>query len=94
MWPQASHIGFISIAQNFGEVQLKQKTVKYQNKNSAKKFDKSGVLELLFHQHVMYLRELRLAQMERIMAEFIYGVDIYLGVVRDAKEVNPKVRFT
>lgn len=39
----------------------------------------------------MYLRELRLAQMERIMAEFIYGVDIYLSVVRDAKEVNPKV---
>ena len=34
--------------------------------------------------HVMYLRELRLAQMERMMAEFVLGVDIYLGVVRDA----------
>ena len=42
----------------------------------------------------MYLRELRLAQMERIMAEFIYGVDIYLSVVRDAKEINPKVKHT
>ncbi|XP_068701589.1 uncharacterized protein [Montipora foliosa] len=42
--------------------------------------------------HVMYLRELRLAQMERIMAEFIYGVDIYLSLVRDAKEVNPKIK--
>ncbi|KAK2551132.1 piRNA biogenesis protein EXD1 [Acropora cervicornis] len=33
-------------------------------------------------EHVMYLRELRLAQMERIMAEFIYGVDIYLSVIK------------
>ena len=51
------------------------------------------LLFLFFNQHVMYLRELRLAQMERIMAEFIYGVDIYLSLVRDAKEVNPKVRL-
>lgn len=55
-------------------------------------------LELFFlclsFKHVMYLRELRLAQMERIMAEFIYGVDIYLSVVRDAKEINPKVKHT
>lgn len=42
--------------------------------------------------HVMYLRELRLAQMERLMAEFLYGVDIYLSVARDSKELNPKVK--
>ena len=46
----------------------------------------------LFVQHVMYLRELRLSQMERLLAEFLYGVNIYLSVVRDAKDVNPKVR--
>lgn len=34
-------------------------------------------------EHVMYLRDLRVAQMERLMAEFLYGVDIYLSVVRD-----------
>ena len=34
----------------------------------------------------MYLRELRLAQMERMMEEFIYGVDIYLSCVRDATD--------
>ena len=50
------------------------------------------VLLSLFVQHVMYLRELRLAQMERLLAEFLYGVNIYLSVVRDAKDVNPKVR--
>lgn len=27
------------------------------------------------------------------MVEFIYGVDIYLSLVRDVKEVNLKVRF-
>ena len=43
-------------------------------------------------QHVMYLRELRLAQMERLMVEFLHGVDIYLSLVRDSKETNPKVR--
>ena len=46
----------------------------------------------LFVQHVMYLRELRLSQMERLLAEFLYGVNIYLSVVRDAKDVSPKVR--
>lgn len=45
----------------------------------------------LSYQHVMYLRELRLAQMERLMAEFLYGVDIYLSIARDSKELNPKV---
>ena len=50
------------------------------------------VLLSLFVQHVMYLRELRLAQMERLLAEFLYGVNIYLSVVRDANDVNPKVR--
>ena len=35
--------------------------------------------------HVMYLRDLRVAQMERLMAEFLFGVDIYLKVVRDAE---------
>lgn len=53
------------------------------------------IMSFLFHyfaQRVMYLRELRLAQMERMMAEFISGVNIYLGVVRDAKDykVNDK----
>ena len=41
----------------------------------------------------MYLRELRLAQMERMMAEFLYGVDIYLSLNRDAKVPNPKVKL-
>jgi hypothetical protein len=42
----------------------------------------------------MYLRELRLAQMERMMEEFIHGVDIYLSCVRDASDevVKKKVR--
>ncbi len=42
----------------------------------------------------MYLRELRLAQMERMMEEFIHGVDIYLSCVRDASDevVKRKVR--
>ncbi|XP_028405290.1 piRNA biogenesis protein EXD1-like isoform X2 [Dendronephthya gigantea] len=35
---------------------------------------------------VMYLRELRLAQMERMMEEFLHGVDIYLSCVRDAPD--------
>ena len=43
-------------------------------------------------QHVMYLRELRLAQMERLMVEFLHGVDIYLSLNRDSNETNPKVR--
>ena len=42
-------------------------------------------------QHVMYLRELRLAQMERLMVEFLHGVDIYLSLVRDSNDTNPKV---
>ena len=44
----------------------------------------------------MYLRELRLAQMERMMEEFIHGVDIYLSCVRDASDeaVKKKVRIT
>ncbi|KAL9973391.1 hypothetical protein ACROYT_G019847 [Oculina patagonica] len=42
--------------------------------------------------HVMYLRELRLAQMERLMAEFLYGVDIYLSLIRDAKDLNHRVK--
>ena len=42
----------------------------------------------------MYLRELRLAQMERLMAEFLYGVDVYLSIVRDSKELNPKVKIS
>ncbi|XP_001631584.2 uncharacterized protein LOC5511177 isoform X2 [Nematostella vectensis] len=33
---------------------------------------------------VVYLRELRLAQMERLMAECIHGVNIYLGLYRDS----------
>ena len=40
----------------------------------------------------MYLRELRLAQMERLMVEFLHGVDIYLSLNRDSNETNPKVR--
>ena len=42
----------------------------------------------------MYLRELRLAQMERMMEEFIHGVDIYLSCVRDASDevVRKKVK--
>lgn len=36
----------------------------------------------------MYLRELRLAQMERMMAEFIYGVNIYLSIIRDGRDYN------
>lgn len=47
---------------------------------------------MISFQHVMYLRELRLAQMERLMAEFLYGVDIYLSLIRDSNEMNPKVR--
>ncbi|XP_031563472.1 uncharacterized protein LOC116299006 [Actinia tenebrosa] len=39
--------------------------------------------------HVMYLRELRLAQMERMLAEFIFGVDVYLSVIRDDKDLKP-----
>lgn len=34
----------------------------------------------------MYLRELRLAQMERMMEEFLHGVDIYLSCIRDAPD--------
>jgi hypothetical protein len=34
----------------------------------------------------MYLRELRLAQMEKMMADFLFGVDIYLEIIRDAKD--------
>jgi len=39
----------------------------------------------------MYLRELRLAQMERLMVEFLHGVDIYLSLIRDSNDTNPKV---
>ena len=53
----------------------------------------SAVSTAFLFQHAMYLRELRHAQMERLMAEFIYGVDIYLGVARDAKfPRDPTVR--
>ena len=38
----------------------------------------------------MYLRELRVKQTEKLLAEFLYGVDIYLRCVRDAKVVNSK----
>lgn len=50
------------------------------------------VLSSLFQQHVMYLRELRLAQMERMLAEFIFGVDIYLSVIRDDKDYKLPVK--
>ena len=42
----------------------------------------------------MYLRELRLSQMERMMEEFVHGVDIYLSCDRDASDaaVRKKVR--
>eukprot|EP00112_Aurelia_sp_Birch-Aquarium-sp1_P022001 Seg606.3 transcript_id=Seg606.3/GoldUCD/mRNA.D3Y31 product="piRNA biogenesis protein EXD1" protein_id=Seg606.3/GoldUCD/D3Y31 len=33
---------------------------------------------------VLFLRELRITQMENMMAEFLHGVDIYLGVFRDS----------
>ncbi|CAB4000837.1 Exonuclease 3 -5 domain-containing 1 [Paramuricea clavata] len=43
---------------------------------------------------VMYLRELRLAQMERMMEEFIHGVDIYLSCVRDASDEVVKKKYS
>lgn len=42
---------------------------------------------------VMYLRELRLAQMERMMEEFIFGVDIYLSCMRDASDEVVKKKY-
>ena len=35
--------------------------------------------------NVVYLRQLRLCLMEEMLADFVDGVDIYLGVMRDAQ---------
>jgi len=35
---------------------------------------------------VCHLRELRLRLIEKMLADFVNGVDIYLGVLRDASE--------
>ena len=35
-------------------------------------------------QKALYLRELRIVQMENMLAEFVYGVDVYLEIFRDS----------
>ena len=37
---------------------------------------------------MLYLRELRITQTEQMLAEFLYGVDVYLGAVRDSNAKN------
>ena len=62
------------------------RTVLLQNKISRVRcvFVTTDICTHRFLQKVLYLRELRIAQMENMMAEFLFGVNVYLGVFRDS----------
>lgn len=46
---------------------------------------------LLLFQKAMYLRELKPIMMEKLLADYLHGVDIYLNVVR--KQADHAVKY-